>query len=249
MKASEIRSKWLEFFESKGHVIEPSAPLVPHKDPSLLWINAGMAPLKPYFDGRVKPENPRIANSQKCIRTNDIENVGKTRRHHTFFEMLGNFSIGDYFKEEAITWAWEFLTDPKWIGFDPERLAVTVYPEDEEAYKLWNEKVGLPAERIIKLEDNFWDIGEGPCGPCTEIFYDRGEAYGSDMTDPEMYPGEKMSVIWKCGTSYSHNSTITKTVAIRRFQTKILIQGLDWSVLHPFCKMWIPTLIRISSSR
>ncbi|MEK5141995.1 alanine--tRNA ligase [Paenibacillus sp. FSL M7-0134] len=209
MKASEIRSKWLEFFESKGHVIEPSAPLVPHKDPSLLWINAGMAPLKPYFDGRVKPENPRIANSQKCIRTNDIENVGKTRRHHTFFEMLGNFSIGDYFKEEVITWAWEFLTDPKWIGFDPERLAVTVYPEDEEAYKLWNEKVGLPAERIIKLEDNFWDIGEGPCGPCTEIFYDRGEAYGSDMTDPEMYPGgenERYLEVWNLVFSqFNHN--------------------------------------------
>jgi alanyl-tRNA synthetase len=209
MKASEIRSKWLEFFESKGHVIEPSAPLVPHKDPSLLWINAGMAPLKPYFDGRVKPENPRIANSQKCIRTNDIENVGKTRRHHTFFEMLGNFSIGDYFKEEAITWAWEFLTDPQWIAFDPERLAVTVYPEDEEAYKLWNEKIGLPAERIIKLEDNFWDIGEGPCGPCTEIFYDRGEAYGSDMTDPEMYPGgenERYLEVWNLVFSqFNHN--------------------------------------------
>jgi alanyl-tRNA synthetase len=209
MKASEIRSKWLEFFKEKGHAIEPSASLVPHNDPTLLWINAGMAPLKPYFDGRVKPENPRIANSQKCIRTNDIENVGKTRRHHTFFEMLGNFSIGDYFKEEVITWAWEFLTSPKWIGFDPERLSVTVYPEDEEAYKYWNEKIGLPAERIIKLEDNFWDIGEGPCGPCTEIFYDRGEAYGSDMSDPEMYPGgenERYLEVWNLVFSqFNHN--------------------------------------------
>lgn len=208
MKASEIRSKWLEFFASKGHKIEPSASLVPHNDPSLLWINAGMAPLKPYFDGRVKPENPRLTNSQKCIRTNDIENVGKTRRHHTFFEMLGNFSIGDYFKEEAITWAWEFLTGKKWIGFDPERLSVTVYPEDEEAFKLWNEKVGLPAERIIKLEDNFWDIGEGPCGPCTEIFYDRGEAYG-DASDPEMYPGgenERYLEVWNLVFSqFNHN--------------------------------------------
>ncbi|WP_310552102.1 alanine--tRNA ligase [Paenibacillus glufosinatiresistens] len=208
-KASEIRSKWLEFFASKGHKIEPSASLVPHNDPSLLWINAGMAPLKQYFDGRVKPENPRIANSQKCIRTNDIENVGKTRRHHTFFEMLGNFSIGDYFKEEAITWAWEFLTGKQWIGFDPERLSVTVYPEDEEAFKLWNEKIGLPAERIIKLEDNFWDIGEGPCGPCTEIFYDRGEAYGSDMSDPEMYPGgenERYLEVWNLVFSqFNHN--------------------------------------------
>lgn len=159
------------FFESKGHKIEPSAPLVPHNDPSLLWINAGMAPLKPYFDGRIVPENPRIANSQKCIRTNDIENVGKTRRHHTFFEMLGNFSIGDYFKEEVITWAWEFLTDKEWIGFDPERLSVTVYPEDTEAFELWNKKIGIPEERIYKLQENFWDIGEGPCGPCTEIFF------------------------------------------------------------------------------
>ncbi|MEK4250673.1 alanine--tRNA ligase [Paenibacillus sp. FSL W7-1287] len=208
MKASEIRSKWLAFFESKGHAIEPSASLVPHNDPSLLWINAGMAPLKPYFDGRVKPENPRITNSQKCIRTNDIENVGKTRRHHTFFEMLGNFSIGDYFKEEAITWAWEFLTDKKWIGFDPERLSVTVYPEDEEAFKFWNEKIGLPAERIYKLEENFWDIGEGPCGPCTEIFYDRGDRYG-DLNDPECWPGgenERFLEVWNLVFSqFNHN--------------------------------------------
>lgn len=208
MKASEIRSKWLDFFASKGHKIEPSASLVPHNDPSLLWINAGMAPLKPYFDGRVKPENPRIANSQKCIRTNDIENVGKTRRHHTFFEMLGNFSIGDYFKEEVITWAWEFLTDKKWIGFDPERLSVTIHPEDEEAFKLWNEKIGLPANRIVKLEDNFWDIGEGPCGPCTEIFYDRGEAYG-DLSDPECFPGgenERFLEVWNLVFSqFNHN--------------------------------------------
>ncbi|BBH19311.1 alanine--tRNA ligase [Paenibacillus baekrokdamisoli] len=208
MKASEIRSKWLTFFESKGHIIEPSASLVPHNDPSLLWINAGMAPLKAYFDGRVKPENPRIANSQKCIRTNDIENVGKTRRHHTFFEMLGNFSIGDYFKEEIITWAWEFMTDPKWIGFDPNRLSVTVYPEDEEAYRFWNEKIGLPAERIYKLEENFWDIGEGPCGPCTEIFYDRGDKYG-DLSDPECWPGgenERFLEVWNLVFSqYNHN--------------------------------------------
>ncbi|MGN7380618.1 alanine--tRNA ligase [Paenibacillus sp. SAFN-117] len=208
MKASEIRQKWLDFFAEKGHKIEPSSPLVPHNDPSLLWINAGMAPLKPYFDGRVKPENPRIANAQKCIRTNDIENVGKTRRHHTFFEMLGNFSIGDYFKVEAITWAWEFLTDPKWIGFDPERLSVTVYPEDQEAFDLWKNKIGLPEERIYKVEDNFWDIGEGPCGPCTEIFYDRGDAYG-DLSDPECWPGgenERFLEVWNLVFSqFNHN--------------------------------------------
>jgi alanyl-tRNA synthetase len=208
MKASEIRQKWLDFFAEKGHNIEPSASLVPHNDPSLLWINAGMAPLKPYFDGRVKPENPRIANSQKCIRTNDIENVGKTRRHHTLFEMLGNFSIGDYFKEEVITWAWEFLTDKRWIGFNPERLSVTIHPEDQEAFDLWNKKIGLPAARIYKLEDNFWDIGEGPCGPCTEIFYDRGDKFG-DMSDPECFPGgenERFLEIWNLVFSqYNHN--------------------------------------------
>ncbi|WP_424768773.1 alanine--tRNA ligase [Paenibacillus sp. sgz302251] len=208
MKASEIRAKWLAFFESKGHKIEPSASLVPHNDPSLLWINAGMAPLKAYFDGRVIPDNPRIANSQKCIRTNDIENVGKTRRHHTFFEMLGNFSIGDYFKEETITWAWEFLTGPEWIGFDPDRLSVTVYPEDEEAYSFWNNKIGIPAERIYKLDENFWDIGEGPCGPCTEIFYDRGEKYG-DLSDPECWPGgenERFLEVWNLVFSqFNHN--------------------------------------------
>ncbi|MDK8181140.1 alanine--tRNA ligase [Paenibacillus sp. UMB4589-SE434] len=208
MKASEIRAKWLAFFESKGHHVEPSASLVPHNDPSLLWINAGMAPLKPYFDGRVKPDNPRIANSQKCIRTNDIENVGKTRRHHTFFEMLGNFSIGDYFKEEVITWAWEFLTSKEWIGFDPSLLYVTVHPDDEEAYRLWNEKIGVPADHIVKTEDNFWDIGEGPCGPCTEIFYDRGESYG-DPNDPENYPSgenERYLEVWNLVFSqYNHN--------------------------------------------
>jgi alanyl-tRNA synthetase len=209
MKASVIRQKWLDFFAEKGHRIEPSAPLVPHNDPSLLWINAGMAPLKAYFDGRVIPDNPRIANSQKCIRTNDIENVGKTRRHHTFFEMLGNFSIGDYFKEEAITWAWEFLTDPKWIGFKPNRLSVTVYQEDPEAYRYWHEKIGIPAERIYKLDkDNFWDIGEGPCGPCTEIFYDRGDAYG-DLSDPECWPGgenERFLEVWNVVFSeFNHN--------------------------------------------
>lgn len=208
MKASEIRSKWLAFFAEKGHKIEPSASLVPHNDPSLLWINAGMAPLKPYFDGRVVPDNPRIANSQKCIRTNDIENVGKTRRHHTMFEMLGNFSIGDYFKEETITWAWEFLTDKQWIGFDPERLSVTVYPEDTEAFELWNKKIGIPENRIYKLQDNFWDIGEGPCGPCTEIFYDRGDKYG-DLNDPECWPGgenERFLEVWNLVFSqFNHN--------------------------------------------
>lgn len=210
MKASEIRSKWLQFFASKGHKVEPSSSLVPHNDPSLLWINAGIAPLKPYLDGREIPENPRITNAQKCIRTNDIENVGKTRRHHTFFEMLGNFSIGDYFKKEVIPWAWEFLTDPQWIGFDPNRISVTVHEDDEEAFEIWNKQIGIPEERIYKLkEDNFWDIGEGPCGPCTEIFYDRGDKYG-DLSDPECWPGgenERFLEVWNLVfTQFNHNS-------------------------------------------
>lgn len=209
MSAAEIRQKFLDFFVSKGHRVEPSAPLIPIDDASLLWINSGVATLKKYFDGRVIPENPRITNSQKSIRTNDIENVGKTARHHTFFEMLGNFSIGDYFKEEAIVWAWEFLTSPEWIGFDPEKLSITIHPEDDEAYEIWNKKVGVPDERIVRLEGNFWDIGEGPCGPNSEIFYDRGEKYGNDPSDPELYPGgenERYLEIWNLVFSqYNHN--------------------------------------------
>ncbi|AOM82503.1 alanine--tRNA ligase [Salisediminibacterium beveridgei] len=209
LTSAQVRQMYLDFFKEKGHAVEPSAPLVPHEDPSLLWINSGVATLKKYFDGRVIPENPRIVNAQKSIRTNDIENVGKTARHHTFFEMLGNFSIGDYFKQEAILWAWEFLTDERWIGFDPEKLAVTIYPEDDEAFNIWHKEVGLPQERIIRLEENFWDIGEGPCGPNTEIFYDRGPSYGDDPDDPEMFPGgenERHLEIWNLVFSqFNHN--------------------------------------------
>ncbi|MED1204733.1 alanine--tRNA ligase [Heyndrickxia acidicola] len=215
LTGAQIRQMYLDFFQEKGHKVEPSASLVPHDDPSLLWINSGVATLKKYFDGRVIPENPRIVNAQKSIRTNDIENVGKTARHHTFFEMLGNFSIGDYFKEEAITWAWEFLTSPKWIGFDPEKLSVTIHPEDDEAFELWNKKIGLPSDRIIRLEENFWDIGEGPSGPNTEIFYDRGPEYGNDENDPELYPGgenERYLEIWNLVFSqFNHNPDGTYT--------------------------------------
>ncbi|GAE26725.1 alanyl-tRNA synthetase [Halalkalibacter wakoensis JCM 9140] len=215
LTSAQVRQMYLDFFKEKGHDIEPSASLVPHEDPSLLWINSGVATLKKYFDGRVIPENPRITNAQKSIRTNDIENVGKTARHHTFFEMLGNFSIGDYFKEEAIEWAWEFLTSEKWIGFDPEKLSVTVHPEDNEAYDYWKEKIGIPEERIIRLEGNFWDIGEGPSGPNTEIFYDRGESYGNDETDPELYPGgenERYLEVWNLVFSqFNHNPDGTYT--------------------------------------
>ncbi|WML45493.1 alanine--tRNA ligase [Neobacillus sp. PS3-40] len=215
LSGSEIRKMFLDFFKEKGHTVEPSAPLVPHDDPSLLWINSGVATLKKYFDGRVIPANPRITNAQKSIRTNDIENVGKTARHHTFFEMLGNFSIGEYFKVEAIEWAWEFLTDKKWIGFDKELLSVTIHPEDHEAFEIWNKKVGIPEERIIRLEGNFWDIGEGPSGPNTEIFYDRGPEYGNDLTDPELYPGgenDRYLEVWNLVFSqFNHNPDGTYT--------------------------------------
>ncbi|MFE8703272.1 alanine--tRNA ligase [Cytobacillus sp. FJAT-54145] len=215
LTGSQIRSMYLDFFKEKGHSVEPSASLVPHDDPSLLWINSGVATLKKYFDGRVIPDNPRITNAQKSIRTNDIENVGKTARHHTFFEMLGNFSIGEYFKVEAIEWAWEFLTDEKWIGFDPERLSVTIHPEDDEAFEIWNKKIGVPEERIIRLEGNFWDIGEGPSGPNTELFYDRGPEYGDDLNDPELYPGgenERYLEVWNLVFSeFNHNPDGTYT--------------------------------------
>lgn len=215
LSGAEIRRMFLDFFKEKGHAVEPSASLVPHEDPSLLWINSGVATLKKYFDGRVIPENPRITNAQKSIRTNDIENVGKTARHHTFFEMLGNFSIGDYFKEEAIVWAWEFLTDKKWIGFAEEKLSVTIHPEDDEAFNIWREKVGVPEERIIRLEGNFWDIGEGPSGPNTEIFYDRGTEYGNDTEDPELYPGgenDRYLEVWNLVFSeFNHNPDGTYT--------------------------------------
>ncbi len=216
MKTSaEIRRKFIEFFEEKKHKQEPSMPLVPINDASLLWINSGVATLKKYFDGSVIPENPRITNAQKAIRTNDIENVGKTARHHTFFEMLGNFSIGDYFKKEAIHYAWEFLTDPKWMGFEGEKLSITIHPEDNEAYTIWKDEVGIPEERLIRLEGNFWDIGEGPSGPNSEIFYDRGEKYGNDLKDPELYPGgenERYLEIWNLVFSqFNHNPDGTYT--------------------------------------
>lgn len=215
LTSAQVRQMFLDFFQEKGHAVEPSASLIPIDDPSLLWINSGVATLKKYFDGRVIPDNPRICNAQKSIRTNDIENVGKTARHHTFFEMLGNFSIGDYFKREAIHWAWEFLTSEKWIGFDPNRLSVTIHPEDDEAFEIWHKEIGLPEERIIRLEGNFWDIGEGPSGPNTEIFYDRGEQFGNDPNDPELYPGgenERYLEVWNLVFSqFNHNPDGTYT--------------------------------------
>ena len=180
---NQLRKMFLEFFESKGHLALKSFSLVPHNDKSLLLINSGMAPLKPYFTGQEIPPRKRVTTCQKCIRTGDIENVGKTARHGTFFEMLGNFSFGDYFKEEAIQWTWEFLTEV--VGLDPERLYPSVYVDDDEAFEIWNKKMGIPAERIFKFgkEDNFWEHGSGPCGPCSEVYYDRGEKYGCGKPD------------------------------------------------------------------
>ncbi|KRM45367.1 alanine--tRNA ligase [Lentilactobacillus parafarraginis] len=189
LSSGQIRQMFLDFFHEKGHTIEPSASLIPVDDPTLLWINSGVATMKKYFDGSVVPKNPRMTSSQKSIRTNDIENVGKTPRHHTLFEMLGNFSVGDYFKKEAITWAFELLTSPKWFGWDKDKLYMTVYPKDTDAKKYW-EKVGVAPDHIIEIEDNFWDIGQGPSGPDSEIFYDRGADFDElAPDDPENYPG------------------------------------------------------------
>lgn len=200
LTSAEIRQLFLDFWESKAHDIYPSASLVPQDDPTLLWINSGVAALKHYLDGSEKPKNPKIANAQKCIRTNDIENVGVTARHQTFFEMLGNWSIGDYFKEEMLPWAWEFLTDDKWLGLDKDRLYMTYHPDDEESLTIWRETTQLSEDHFVPMEDNFWDLGAGPCGPDTEIFFDRGEAF-QDLADddPEMYPGgenERYLEIW-----------------------------------------------------
>ena len=180
---NQLRKMFLEFFESKDHLALKSFSLVPHNDKSLLLINSGMAPLKPYFTGQEIPPRKRVTTCQKCIRTGDIENVGKTARHGTFFEMLGNFSFGDYFKTEAIHWTWEFLTEV--VGLDPDRLYPSVYVDDDEAYEIWNKEIGIPAERIFKFgkEDNFWEHGSGPCGPCSEVYYDRGEKYGCGRPD------------------------------------------------------------------
>ena len=186
---NELREMFLTFFESKGHLRLPSFPLVPENDPSLLLINAGMAPMKPWFKGEEEPPRKRVCTCQKCIRTGDIENIGHTARHGTYFEMLGNFSFGDYFKHDAIQWTWEFLTDPKWVGLEADRLYPSVYLEDDEAFNIWRDVVGIPEDRIYRMgkEDNFWEHGSGPCGPCSEVYYDRGEAFGCGS--PDCKPG------------------------------------------------------------
>ncbi len=182
---NQLREMFLSFFETKGHLRLPSFSLIPQNDPSLLLINSGMAPMKPYFTGEVEPPCRRVCTCQKCIRTGDIENIGKTARHGTFFEMLGNFSFGDYFKSEAIAWSWEFLTSPEWVGIDPDKLYPSIYLDDDEAFEIWNKEIGIPAERIFRFgkADNFWEHGTGPCGPCSEVYFDRGEKYSCGRPD------------------------------------------------------------------
>ena len=186
---NELREMFLRFFETKGHLRLPSFSLIPQDDASLLLINSGMAPMKPYFKGDKEPPRHRVCTCQKCIRTGDIENIGKTARHGTYFEMLGNFSFGDYFKHEAIAWSWEFLTSPDWVGLDPEQLYPSVYEKDDEAFNIWRDEIGIPESRITRLgkDDNFWEHGSGPCGPCSEIYFDRGEEYGCGK--PDCAPG------------------------------------------------------------
>ena len=205
---NELREKFLSFFESKGHLRLPSFSLIPQNDASLLLINAGMAPMKPWFTGDQVPPRRRVTTCQKCVRTGDIENIGHTARHGTYFEMLGNFSFGDYFKHEAIAWAWEFLTSPEWIGIDPNRLYPSVYVDDDEAFVIWRDEIGIAPERITRLgkEDNFWEHGSGPCGPCSEIYFDRGEQYGCGS--PTCGPGcdcDRYIEIWNVVFSQFNN--------------------------------------------
>ena len=196
---NDLREMYLKFFETKGHLRLPSFSLIPQNDKSLLLINSGMAPMKPYFKGEVEPPRRRVCTCQKCIRTGDIENIGKTARHGTYFEMLGNFSFGDYFKEQALKWSWEFLTSPEWVGLEPERIYPTVYEQDDEAWDIWTKEIGVPEAQMTRLgkKDNFWEHGAGPCGPCSEICYDRGEEYGCGK--PDCRPGcdcDRFMEVW-----------------------------------------------------
>ncbi|GBU10454.1 alanyl-tRNA synthetase [Erysipelotrichaceae bacterium] len=227
--STEIRQLFLDFFVTKGHVIEPSSPLVPINDPSLLWINSGVAALKKYFDGSEIPNSLRIVNAQKSLRANDIENVGVTARHHTLFEMLGNFSIGDYFRKDAIHYGWEFLTSENWVGFPKEKLYVTVYPGDDETYNIWKNEIGLSADHIVMCEDNFWEIGEGPCGPCTEIFYDRGAVFNSTATEDELYVGgenDRYIEIWNIVFSQYNSKQGVARAQYQELPTKNIDTGM-----------------------
>ena len=227
---NELREKYLSFFESKGHLRLDSFPLVPKNDPSLLLINSGMAPMKKWFLAQEEPPRHRVTTCQKCIRTPDIERVGITARHGTFFEMLGNFSFQDYFKEEVIPWAWEFLTSDEWMAIPKDRLHISVYEEDDEAYDIWTKKVGIAPDHMVRLgkEDNFWEHGSGPCGPCSEIYFDRGPEYGCGKR-PAAWAATA-TAIWRSGIWCSASSTPTARATTSVWHAPTLIPAWVWSV-------------------
>ena len=237
---NELREMFLKFFETKGHLRLPSFSLIPQNDASLLLINSGMAPMKPWFTGEQEPPRHRVTTCQKCIRTGDIENIGKTARHGTYFEMLGNFSFGDYFKTEAIHWAWEFLTSPEWVGLDPERLYPSVFagnettPADDEAFRIWNEEIGIPAERIFKFgkEDNFWEHGSGPCGPC-------GVPSGAAASPAAPWAATAIGIS-RCGTWCSPSSTTTGRATTPNSSRRTSTPAWAWSGWPVCARTWPP---------
>ena len=234
LTSAQIRQMWLDFWKSKGHAVEPSANLVPVNDPTLLWINSGVATLKKYFDGSVIPENPRITNSQKAIRTNDIENVGKTARHHTMFEMLGNFSVGDYFRDEAIEWGYELLTSPEWFDFPKDKLYMTYYPDDKDSYNRWI-ACGVEPSHLIPIEDNFWEIGAGPQDQIqkSSLTVEKNLTL-TTLVSVCLKKILKTTVTLKFGTSFCHNSTQIQLFHVqntRNFLIKTLIRARVLNVL------------------
>ena len=236
---NQLREMFLQFFESKGHLRLPSFSLIPQGDASLLLINSGMAPMKPYFKGEKEPPRHRVCTCQKCIRTGDIENIGKTARHGTYFEMLGNFSFGDYFKREAIHWSWEFLTSPDWVGLDPNRLYPSIYVEDDEAFEIWNKEVGIAPERIFRFgkEDNFWEHGAGPCGPCSEIYYDG--ARNTAAASPTAPWAATVTGISRFGTTCFPSSITTGKVTTPNSSRRTSTPAWAWSVWPLCARMWI----------
>ena len=256
LTSAQIRQMWLDFWKSKGHAVEPSANLVPVNDPTLLWINSGVATLKKYFDGSVIPENPRITNSQKAIRTNDIENVGKTARHHTMFEMLGNFSVGDYFRDEAIEWGYELLTSPEWFDFPKDKLYMTYYPDDKDSYNRWI-ACGVEPSHLIPIEDNFWEIGAGPSGPDTEIFFDRGEDFDPDNIGirllEEDIENDRYIEIWNIVLSQFNADPALpgnegRGYVLRRLLRRAVMHGRRLGISDAFLYKLVPTVGQIMES-
>ena len=256
LTSAQIRQMWLDFWKSKGHAVEPSANLVPVNDPTLLWINSGVATLKKYFDGSVIPENPRITNSQKAIRTNDIENVGKTARHHTMFEMLGNFSVGDYFRDEAIEWGYELLTSPEWFDFPKDKLYMTYYPDDKDSYNRWI-ACGVEPSHLIPIEDNFWEIGAGPSGPDTEIFFDRGEDFDPDNIGirllEEDIENDRYIEIWNIVLSQFNADPAVprseyKELPNKNIDTGAVMHGRRLGISDAFLYKLVPTVGQIMES-